>query len=94
MIWVLAEHDAGVPRLRSVCSLWVALVPHCLWHCSCCPRCPPGRAPALFDSLVQSLLMAPMFICIEVAFRFGLLPEFHKRVEVLVAQRRKDFGTD
>ena len=58
------------------------------------PRCPPGRAPALFDSLVQSLLMAPMFICIEVAFRFGLLPAFHKRVEVLVAQRRKDFGTD
>jgi len=34
-----------------------------------------GRAPALFDSLVQSLLAGPIVIWLDVLFMCGLLPE-------------------
>lgn len=92
--------------LRARDALWLLMVAPAPWRLECglvslaltvaravCDV-RAGRAPALFESLVQSLLMAPMFICIEVAFRFGFLPAFYKRVEVLVAQRQKEFGTD
>lgn len=38
-----------------------------------------GRAPALLDNLVQALLLAPLFVWIEVLFLFGYRPELKSR---------------
>jgi len=43
-----------------------------------------GRAPALFDNLMQALVLAPFFVFMEVLFKFGYRPELHKRVNVAV----------
>lgn len=40
-----------------------------------------GRQPALFTSLFQSLMMAPLFVCMEVAMAFGMFQDFHAKVE-------------
>ena len=53
-----------------------------------------GRAPALFDSLFESLLMAPMFMCIEVAFAVGLFPTFRAEIEVIVAENLRKFKAE
>ncbi|PYI18851.1 DUF962-domain-containing protein [Aspergillus japonicus CBS 114.51] len=37
------------------------------------------RAPALLDNLVQALLLAPLFIWMEILFFFGYRPELKKR---------------
>lgn len=50
-----------------------------------------GRAPALLDNLVQSLVLAPFFVFMEVLFKFGYRPELQKRVEVAVANEIKKF---
>ncbi|CAI7590763.1 unnamed protein product [Penicillium bialowiezense] len=51
------------------------------------------RAPALLDNLVQALLLAPLFVWMEVLFFFGYRPElkerFDKGVEVEIAKFRK-----
>jgi len=44
----------------------------------------------LLDSLIESLMMAPLFICIEIGFRAGFLKEFKSRVDTLVAQRQRE----
>ncbi|KAL2831775.1 hypothetical protein BDW59DRAFT_140004 [Aspergillus cavernicola] len=38
-----------------------------------------GRAPALLDNLVQALLLAPLFVWIEILFFFGYRPELKAR---------------
>ncbi|KAF4318369.1 hypothetical protein JM18_005139 [Phytophthora kernoviae] len=38
------------------------------------------RKPALFDSLDQALVTAPMFVLLEALFAFGYRPELYKRV--------------
>ncbi len=43
-----------------------------------------GRAPALLDNLVQAVFLAPMFVWLEVLFKFGYRPELQIRVEKLV----------
>lgn len=43
-----------------------------------------GRSPALLDSLMQSVFMAPLFVMIEVMFKFGLLGEFRSKVSAVV----------
>ena len=40
-----------------------------------------GRAPALFDSLFQSLVLAVFFVFMEVMFALGYRPALHKRLQ-------------
>lgn len=51
------------------------------------------RAPALLDNLVQALLLAPLFVWMEILFFFGYRPElkerFEKGVEVEIQKFRK-----
>jgi uncharacterized membrane protein YGL010W len=53
-----------------------------------------GRAPALLDNLLQSLVLAPFFVFMEVLFKFGYRPELHKRVQVGVLKEIKKFHTE
>ncbi|KAL4729879.1 hypothetical protein ACLX1H_001908 [Fusarium chlamydosporum] len=39
-----------------------------------------GRAPALLDNLVQAIFLAPMFVWLEILFKFGYRPELRARV--------------
>ena len=50
-----------------------------------------GRAPALFDSLAQALLTAPMFVLLEVAFFLGYRRGFYKRMMVQVEKNIKEY---
>jgi uncharacterized membrane protein YGL010W len=43
-----------------------------------------GRAPALLDNLVQALLLAPLFVWMEILFFFGYRPELRARYEASV----------
>lgn len=40
-----------------------------------------GRAPALFDNLLQSFILAPFFVFMEVLFFFGYKPDLRKATE-------------
>ena len=40
-----------------------------------------GRAPALFDSLFQSLVLALFFVFVECLFFLGYRPALHKRLQ-------------
>ncbi|KAL4890618.1 hypothetical protein BDV59DRAFT_184332 [Aspergillus ambiguus] len=40
-----------------------------------------GRAPALLDNLVQALLLAPLFVWMEILFFFGYRPELKARYD-------------
>lgn len=40
-----------------------------------------GRAPALFDSLFQSLVLAVFFVYLEILFALGYRPALHKRLQ-------------
>jgi len=48
-----------------------------------------GRAPALFDNLVQALVLAPFFVFMEFLFKFGYRPELQKRVNEAVEKEIK-----
>ncbi|KAF5529304.1 DUF962 domain-containing protein [Fusarium napiforme] len=39
-----------------------------------------GRAPALLDNLIQAIFLAPMFVWLEILFKFGYRPELQSRV--------------
>jgi uncharacterized membrane protein YGL010W len=43
-----------------------------------------GRAPALLDNLVQALFLAPLFVWLEILFKFGYRRELQDRVEKAV----------
>lgn len=43
-----------------------------------------GRAPALLDNLVQALLLAPLFVWMEILFFFGYRPELKARYDASV----------
>ena len=45
------------------------------------------RAPALLDNLVQAVMMAPLFVLMEVMFKLGYKNEFYKRT--LVASQKE-----
>jgi uncharacterized membrane protein YGL010W len=53
-----------------------------------------GRAPALLDNLVQALLLAPLFVWMEILFFFGYRPELKQRfdsnVEKEIAKFRQE----
>lgn len=40
-----------------------------------------GRAPALLDNLAQAFLLAPLFVWLEVLFKFGYRPLLQERLE-------------
>jgi 2-hydroxy fatty acid dioxygenase len=43
-----------------------------------------GRAPALLDNLVQAIFLAPLFVWLEILFKFGYRRELQERVEKAV----------
>lgn len=45
-----------------------------------------GRAPALLDNLTQALLLAPLFVWLEILFAFGYRKELQQRVGKQVAK--------
>jgi len=45
-----------------------------------------GRAPALLDNLMQALVMAPLFVLLEVLFVFGYRKDLQDRMSVQVAK--------
>lgn len=53
-----------------------------------------GRAPALLDNLLQSLVLAPFFVFMEVLFKFGYRPELQKRVEIAVEKEIAKFKAE
>lgn len=50
-----------------------------------------GRAPALLDNLFQALIMAPLFVLMEVMFYFGYRKDFQKQMHKAVAINIKAF---
>jgi uncharacterized membrane protein YGL010W len=49
------------------------------------------RKPALFDSLDQALVTAPMFVLLEALFAFGYRPDLYKRVSAAAKENIKAF---
>jgi uncharacterized membrane protein YGL010W len=49
------------------------------------------RKPALFDSLDQALITAPMFVLLEILFPLGYRPELYQRVTKQVQINVKNF---
>jgi uncharacterized membrane protein YGL010W len=47
------------------------------------------RSPALFDNLVQALVLAPFFVFMEGLFSLGYRPELQKRVNLEVEKEIK-----
>lgn len=39
------------------------------------------RSPALLDNLVQALVLAPLFVWLELLFLLGYRPELHKKID-------------
>ncbi|KAG4070618.1 hypothetical protein HA402_013538 [Bradysia odoriphaga] len=52
-----------------------------------------GRAPALFDNLVQAFVMAPFFVLLEVLFHFGYRPDFQEKIWKKVDKEIAKFKT-
>lgn len=52
------------------------------------------RAPALLDNLVQALLLAPLFVWMEVLFFFGYRPELQKRLHKKVEEEIAKFNQE
>ncbi len=50
------------------------------------------RAPALLDNLVQALLLAPLFVFMEILFSLGYKPELRKKFEANVAEALKNIN--
>ena len=49
-----------------------------------------GRAPALFDSIDQAFITAPLFVFLEILFFFGYRKDFHDAMMVEVEKRIKE----
>jgi uncharacterized membrane protein YGL010W len=49
------------------------------------------RAPAFFDNLVQALVMAPLFVLLEVLFLLGYKPDLRKQVEIIAVNNIATF---
>lgn len=52
------------------------------------------RAPALFDNLNQALSMAPLFVLMEVMFKFGYKKEFKKKIDEIARENIKKFNAE
>ncbi|KUI66969.1 hypothetical protein VM1G_02004 [Cytospora mali] len=53
-----------------------------------------GRAPALLDNLTQALLLAPLFVWLELLFYFGYRKELQERVEKQVVKNIAKFRAE
>lgn len=53
-----------------------------------------GRAPALLDNLLQSLVLAPFFVFMELLFKVGYRPELQKRVNIAVEKEIAKFRAE
>lgn len=40
-----------------------------------------GRSPALLDNLLQAIFMAPLFVLMEVMFKFGYRKDFQQHIK-------------
>ncbi len=49
------------------------------------------RSPAFLDNIVQALVMAPLFVVLEVIFPLGYKPELHKKVEIAAVKNIAEF---
>ena len=52
-----------------------------------------GRSPALLTNLYQALVMAPLFVLMEVLFMFGYRPNFRIKCQKLVDQNVEKFNS-
>lgn len=50
-----------------------------------------GRAPALLDNLIQAIFLAPLFVWLELLFKFGYRTELQARVEKRVQEEIAKF---
>lgn len=53
-----------------------------------------GRAPALLDNLMQALLLAPLFVWLEILFFFGYRRELQARVDKQVDQKLAEYRAE
>ena len=51
-----------------------------------------GRAPALFDNLVQAFFLAPFFVWMEILFMFGYRPDLKARLDENVEKEISKFS--
>lgn len=51
-----------------------------------------GRAPALLDNLFQALMMAPIFVTLEVLFILGYKPKLHDHLMALCDEKIKEIN--
>lgn len=49
------------------------------------------RAPAFLDNIVQALVMAPLFVLLEVLFMIGYKPELQKSVDSIATKNIREF---
>lgn len=52
-----------------------------------------GRAPALFDNLVQAFVLAPFFVWMEILFYLGYRPELKSRLDMAVQKEVEKYRT-
>eukprot|EP01102_Stenamoeba_stenopodia_P017420 TRINITY_DN622_c0_g1_i1.p1 TRINITY_DN622_c0_g1~~TRINITY_DN622_c0_g1_i1.p1 ORF type:complete len:202 (+),score=30.67 TRINITY_DN622_c0_g1_i1:187-792(+) len=50
-----------------------------------------GRKPALLDSLLQSFVLAPLFVWFEVLFTFGYRPKLHAEIQQQISKNIASF---
>jgi len=53
-----------------------------------------GRSPALLDNLFQAIFMAPLFVLMEVMFRFGYRQEFQNSIQPQIDEAILKFKTE
>lgn len=53
-----------------------------------------GRAPALFDNLLQAFVLAPFFVWMEILFALGYRPELKGRVEKMVEKEIQKYRAE
>jgi uncharacterized membrane protein YGL010W len=78
------QHYPGANKWAGIIQAgsWIAqFIGHGVWE---------KKAPALVDNLVQALFLAPLFVWIEVLFKFGYRPELRKRMEAQVKIKRAE----
>ena len=49
------------------------------------------RSPALLDNLLQAVLMAPLFVVMEVLFMFGHAPDFQRRTSARASENIRTY---
>ena len=53
-----------------------------------------GRSPALLHNLFQAFAMAPLFVVMEVLFKFGYRPDFQAACQIDIDKQLKQWATE